>query len=235
MASQVEGRTTARRPTSSAHGFGHAEQIWGGGRRPNSPTRCAYGGHGWTHGTVSRIENRRAEPTLSELVSLIIILGSTFEELLDPADDREAIRSTSGSRSPRTPTTCWTCCRVRSAAAGPSSSLSSRVNSPRRSSDGTPSVDSRKHHAARELVADRFPRRHRFDDRRSDTCPRDSQGVEGGRGATTDTAAARARRHRHRADREATVATFSKRGSTTSRTASNRSRSSDTANSLRCT
>jgi len=41
-------------------------------------------GHGWVHGTVSRIEKGDVEPTLSELVSLMFVLGSNFGELLDP-------------------------------------------------------------------------------------------------------------------------------------------------------
>jgi transcriptional regulator with XRE-family HTH domain len=41
-------------------------------------------GHGWRHGTVSRIENGQAEPSLSELVSLIVLLQASFEELTDP-------------------------------------------------------------------------------------------------------------------------------------------------------
>jgi transcriptional regulator with XRE-family HTH domain len=39
---------------------------------------------GWTHATVSRIENGEAEPDLSELVALMFATGSRFEELLDP-------------------------------------------------------------------------------------------------------------------------------------------------------
>jgi transcriptional regulator with XRE-family HTH domain len=41
-------------------------------------------GHRWTHGTVSRIETGEAEPTLSELVSLMLLLESNFESLTDP-------------------------------------------------------------------------------------------------------------------------------------------------------
>ena len=40
-------------------------------------------GHRWTHGTVSRIETGQAEPTLSELVSLMLTLRSSFAELVD--------------------------------------------------------------------------------------------------------------------------------------------------------
>jgi transcriptional regulator with XRE-family HTH domain len=39
---------------------------------------------GWTHATVSRIENGEAEPDLSELVALMFATGSSFEELTDP-------------------------------------------------------------------------------------------------------------------------------------------------------
>lgn len=41
-------------------------------------------GHGWSHTSVSRIETGRAEPTLSEVISLMLVLGSSFEELTDP-------------------------------------------------------------------------------------------------------------------------------------------------------
>jgi transcriptional regulator with XRE-family HTH domain len=41
-------------------------------------------GHPWNAGTVSRVQSGVVEPSLSELVSLMFVLGSSFEELTDP-------------------------------------------------------------------------------------------------------------------------------------------------------
>lgn len=85
MASQVKRKGEYRVPADILGARVRARRADLGRKQAELAEAMRQRGHGWTHGTVSRIESGQAEPSLSELVSLIIILGSTFEELLDAA------------------------------------------------------------------------------------------------------------------------------------------------------
>jgi transcriptional regulator with XRE-family HTH domain len=85
MASQVKRRGEYRTPADILGARVRARRADLGNRTQAELAEAMSAlGHGWTHGTVSRIENGKAEPTLSELVGLMLTLGSTFEDLLDP-------------------------------------------------------------------------------------------------------------------------------------------------------